>query len=150
MDKVIVTKAVVRLGSGTLIGKLRDLHRRVCGIKQRAVLRMGALALVASFGALLPGQALAWEKISIAPVSFVQVSYNGSFGVQLVGVSNLCNPADTSFAWFDAVAFGPPNTIEGQKALLATLQAAKLAGTTVWVFAGIGSDGLCRLEVVNL
>ncbi len=105
---------------------------------------IAALAIAAT--ALLPRAALAWDTITPGQVGVIETNSNASFGVQLVGVANLC-PNMGPWAWFDPT--WPGNTGDGAKALLATLHAAKLAGGTVTIYGAIGGDGLCHIGVIN-
>ena len=107
------------------------------------------VALLFALGVLLPCRVWAWDTITSGRVSVIQVNPTGSFGLQLQGVNRLCSVTpDGAWAWLDGN--WPGYTIEGQKSILATLEAARLSGSTVWVFADIGPDGYCRIGVVNL
>jgi hypothetical protein len=116
-------------------------------MKRTALATLTALAITA--GALVPRAALAWDTITAGQVSLIEVNNNGSFGVQLAGVANLC-PNMGPFAWFDPTWPGQSNGSDGAKALLAVLHAAKLAGLTVTIYGFNGGDGMCHIGVIDL
>ncbi len=109
------------------------------------MLRIRVVALLAALGVLLPGHVWAFDKITTGHLRAIEVNPDGGFGIWLLE-DTLCT--NVAGAWFDAA--GGDGTIEGQKALLATVAAAELSGSTVTVYTNLSPTIGCRIVVVDL
>ncbi len=98
----------------------------------------------------------AWVGTQTGQVGMIQVTQNGSFSITLKSGPALCAAGGVNRAVgsvnIGSTVEGQVITAEGARAMLATLTAAKLAGTRVKIYAinGTSNSWGCQIGAVDL